>query len=222
MGRGGAMPSELADLSLISEVRMMLRGESSPITVSVPYSYDNEMGTSGYSLRAMLMRNGQVIMGSDRSVPVRLMRTNRAYTVNLTGSTVVSWSKGTRDMPSRDDATNWQMADLRGTTWEVTEVDGRQVGWSERKPSVTFDENGTEIRGFSGVNGFGATYSGDANSLRLTMGMHTMMAGNDAQMDVENRLFRVLPTVSRVTRTGQGLTLWANDRAVVRLQRARS
>lgn len=220
--------NDWGNMNVLSEVRVMLNGESSPFRVTLPYSYDTDTSTSGYVVRAMLLQNGRMVMGSQPRT-VRLGRgTSRTYTLSLSdmaawngnGDTGWNGNRG-RNNGGRDNA-NWSMGDLRGTTWEVSEVDGRAVNWSERMPTITFDPNGTDIRGFSGVNGYAASYTGDAQNIRLTMGTRTMMAGTDGQNEVENRLYRVLPTVSRVTRSGDGLVMWAGDRAVIRLRRVMS
>lgn len=228
-GQGG---SDWNSMGLLSEVRMMLNGETSNLRVTLPYSYDSERGASGYVVRAMLLQNGQMVMGSQPRT-VRLGRSSStSYTLNLTDMS--SWNngsgwqgngdgqRGSEDNWRNGSNPNWSMSDLRGSTWEVSEVDGRIVTWSERMPTITFDQNGSDIRGFSGVNGYAASYSGDAQNLRMTMGTRTEMAGNASQTNTEQAIFRVLPTVSRITRSGDGLTMWAGDRAVIRLRRSRS
>ncbi len=91
---------------------------------------------------------------------------------------------------------------LIGTTWRMTEIDGRQVDAPE-KTSLTFEEEG-HVVGVTGCNRFAGSAAIDGASLSFSPLAGTRMACEASLMQQEQRFYDAAGQVSRFSIDASG------------------
>lgn len=76
---------------------------------------------------------------------------------------------------------------LSGTSWTVATIAGADASAAPRLPSMAFADG--RVSGSAGCNAWSGAYTQTGNALRITQGVHTMMACTSG-MEVERRCHR--------------------------------
>lgn len=97
-------------------------------------------------------------------------------------------------------------ADLVGTNWTLTELEGAPAAQGVRTTLIFNDEGG--LGGNGGCNSYGGSVSlEDANGIDISEVFSTMMACEEPKMGQEQRYFRALEAATNFTLDGDVLTL---------------
>lgn len=108
-----------------------------------------------------------------------------------------------------DDSNGMGMTDLIGN-WQATEIMGNPVAGAVI-PTLSFVESG-EVAGNGGCNGYGGTYTVDANALTIAGVVSTMMACEDQALTTqESNFLSGLQTTATYTLDGETLTLFDGE-----------
>lgn len=110
------------------------------------------------------------------------------------------------------------MPPIMDRQWIFVEVGGHAIPASERMPSLQFNTKDGSISGFSGVNGFGGSYTFNAPYMQIDPGAMTMMAGSPVQMEVEQAIIRNIAWVNRAAIVSNNLMLYRGDKVIARLE----
>jgi heat shock protein HslJ len=101
--------------------------------------------------------------------------------------------------------TGSQQTDLNGTSWTLTQIQGKPV-LADTRPDLSFD-NG-QASGTGSCNGFGGDYTLSGNKLTFGPLMSTMMACMPQEvMDQEKAYFSALNSTASFRVEGDRLTL---------------
>ncbi|MBO9571617.1 MAG: META domain-containing protein [Chitinophagaceae bacterium] len=100
-------------------------------------------------------------------------------------------------------------AELVGTYWKLTELNGQPVGpdtTGGREPHMILQSSDTTVRGNGGCNGFGGNYEWkEPNRIKFDKIVSTMMACE--RLETENRFFEVLRMADNYYIVGDTLIL---------------
>jgi putative lipoprotein len=186
----------------ISEVRMKLGGKQVPVQFSLPYARETVTAGSKLGIRAVIRVDGEVLFESAKT------------------ETVVTNGKRKIDLILVR-AMSMEMPPLTNVTWELMGLDSQALKFETRRPTLRFDAETGQLRGFSGVNSFGGTFEYKAPTIQIDPGAMTMMAGPPERMEVESRLMQILPSVTRATIQEGELVLSRGEKELARFRVAK-
>ena len=109
---------------------------------------------------------------------------------------------------------------LTGTTWKLTQLNGKTVTRTPpRQRDITIVFNDGRVNGHSGCNQMMGAYGTNGSStLTFSQFAGTMMACEQADMDLENQVLKSLGTVNGYRYDGQQLLLLKDGVAVGRYE----
>lgn len=109
---------------------------------------------------------------------------------------------------------------LTGTTWKLKQLNGKTVTRTPpRQRDITIVFNDGRVSGHSGCNQMMGAYGTNGSSaLTFSQFAGTMMACEQAEMDLENQLLKSLGTVNGYRYDGQQLLLLKDGVAVARYE----
>ena len=109
---------------------------------------------------------------------------------------------------------------LTGTTWKLKQLNGKTVTRTPpRQRDITIVFNDGRVSGHSGCNQMMGAYGTNGSStLTFSQFAGTMMACEQADMDLENQLLKSLGTVNGYRYDGQQLLLLKDGVAVARYE----
>lgn len=109
---------------------------------------------------------------------------------------------------------------LSGTTWKLKQLNGKTVTRTPpRQRDITIVFNDGRVSGHSGCNQMMGAYGTNGSStLTFSQFAGTMMACEQAEMDLENQLLKSLGTVNGYRYDGQQLLLLKDGVAVARYE----
>jgi heat shock protein HslJ len=111
-----------------------------------------------------------------------------------------------------------------GKTWALKTLDGKDVvvAQGKRRPDLRLDATENRASGFAGVNRFTGPYTLDGQNLKFgPLGM-TRMAGEPADMDLEQRYAKALGATTAWRMADETLELLAGDRVVAQFELTKS
>ena len=115
-----------------------------------------------------------------------------------------------------------QIADLAGT-WSLVALDGEPIPDTPRGVTLELTEEG-EAGGSTGINRFAAALDRtgiEEGRISFGLGPVTRAAGPPAAMALEQDYLERLGSTSRITLTNGALSLYKNDKEVLKYARAR-
>jgi putative lipoprotein len=112
-------------------------------------------------------------------------------------------------------------APLRGTQWDLVELDGASVSLAEGEsapPHLLLDAVEPLLSGSGGVNRLTGSFEQNGDQLRLGLVATTMMAGAEPLMQRERAFVSALAAVTGYRIAGSSLELLDGERVVARLE----
>ncbi len=185
--------------SNVVEVSQALSGKQSPFPFQLPVQRSAMKSGVRYGLRAEVVLNGK-----------RMFETAKAFMINPN-----SKIRPVLQLVKVQTVPGWSMADKE---WELFAVDGRKLEGIAEPPTIRFDSKETKIFGFAGVNRYFGTYRSTAPSIQIDPGGMTMMAGEEAQMQLESRFVQLLEKVNRATVEEGELILARGEKELLRFR----
>ena len=109
---------------------------------------------------------------------------------------------------------------LAETSWTLVEIQGQALPALETPLTLRFEAADFRVAGYGGCNQFGGRYTVDGEGLSFGQLISTKRACLDeAANEREAQFLGLLGAVSRYTRSGDDLRLFAGDREVLRFRR---
>jgi heat shock protein HslJ len=187
----------------LTKVILALDGKQSPFSFTVPYSTTSVGASDKLSLHAEVRVDGKTWFDSGADVVVS-SKTSTIPSVLLKRVQVSS-------------------ASIFDQPWELVSLSGQKISVSEgRLPSLIFGKDPATIRGYSGVNSFGADYEISGDLIQIDTGMMTKMASTPEKMELEGEFLRVLPTVNRWAIQNGELILSRGQKEFARFKRGKA
>ena len=180
-----------APSTLLATVNVPVQGQQVPISWGFVYDPNWLEPNGRYVVRASISDGGRLQWTSDTVTPFtpggKPLEINVAQVQQAPAMTV----------------------NLRGTNWELTSltVSGVQTRvTTQPRPTLAFD--GARMSGNGGCNGFGGSYTQNANRLQLETVISTLRAcADDNMMKLEAMYFRALSGTVQFTSDSSSLTL---------------
>ena len=112
-----------------------------------------------------------------------------------------------------------ETAELLDTYWKLIEINSQQLAAPEGGPEahLIFTPNESRVAGNAGCNGFFGSYEASGDRLGFSSLGSTMMACPEG-MQTEQAFLQALGETTRYAISGRILTLFADDRALARLE----
>ena len=103
-------------------------------------------------------------------------------------------------------------AELRGTEWQLTHLDGEaiELGEDQRRPNIVLMPDELRLAGFGGCNRLLGGFASHGDQLRFSRMASTMMAC-PVGMELEQELLQALEATERFRVLGRHLDLYAAD-----------
>ena len=178
----------------ISEAWFLTGGAQSPFAYTLPFS-DAAVRTGSFNVRARIWIAGKLRFAS-----------TDAYPVLKDGTTTANILVRIADAPMS----------LQGTKWQLVELNGRpSIG---TQAFLRFDGGKRSAGGNTGVNVFGGSYTLSGNTLDISPGPQTMIAGSPELMEQERAYIAALDQVTAFRIAGSRLELIADGQVVARFR----
>ena len=181
-----------APANVLATATIPVSGQQVPIAWGFVYDPNWLEPNGRYNLRATITDGGRLIWTSDTATPLPQGGSDQLEIK------VVQVAQPA--MPS---------VNLRGTTWELSSltVGGVQTRVTTKpRPTLSFD--GARISGNSGCNGFGGSYTQNANRLQIGQVISTLKAcADNNMMKLEALYFKTLGGTVQFTSDSSNLTL---------------
>jgi heat shock protein HslJ len=104
------------------------------------------------------------------------------------------------------------LSQLRNKHWLLQRLPDTTLPKMEKQLYIAFDNNGADLSGFGGCNGFGGIYSTDDKGLHLTNIVHTQMWCDYGP--IENKFIKALEKADNFIINGDNMQLLQNDKPV--------
>jgi heat shock protein HslJ len=206
------VPHPDAQPILVSEVRGPLGTRRTPIPFSIKIVSSAINPRSNYFLSSDLTVNGVVRLTSTRNYPVLSPEAPGLINVLLdtaqpkTPQAITSMSQFEAKAPLFD--TVWKLVELNG---------GDSIKFPSQKKEVTMSLSGegSRLNGFGGCNTLTGIFTHAAASLRFTLSSGTGKTCDDALMDYERQVMKMLGAATNYRIEGHQLTLINSDDQIV-------
>jgi putative lipoprotein len=206
-----------APASVVAENIFLAAGKQVPIPFQLPYTAGDIQPNHRYQARAQIMAGDRLLFVTTTAYPV--LTNGAPSTVNMVLQPVSSApeaaASGTESNTDKAGSTP-----LFGTTWRLTDLDGRPPAQTTGKNFAQLVLDGSQNRysGSSGCNRLTGTIELKDDSLNFGAGASTMMACPEPLMTQEQAFTKMLQSVTGYRIRGRTLELLAGDKTVAQFK----
>ncbi len=162
----------------VAEVSQTLTGKQSPLPFQLPIPRAAYKKGVRYGLRAEVVLNGKRMFETAKAFMISPNSKIRPVLPLVKVASMAAWS-------------------LSEKNWTLFAVEGKKLEGIEEPPTIRFDSRELKINGFGGVNRYFGNYQSEGPLMQIDPGGMTMMAGEEAAMQLESKFIRLLEKVNR-------------------------
>jgi heat shock protein HslJ len=107
---------------------------------------------------------------------------------------------------------------LKGTGWVLSRIPDFELEKTRKEPSIYFNDSTSKVSGYTGCNGYGASYTLKGNTIKIGDVLSTKMACMPG-MKTENKVMNVLSSVDNYSISGDKLTLKQGEKVLAEFTR---
>ncbi|MFA6059330.1 MAG: META domain-containing protein [Taibaiella sp.] len=107
---------------------------------------------------------------------------------------------------------------LKGTGWILSRIPDFELEKTRKEPSIYFNDSTSRVSGYTGCNGYGASYTLKGNTIKIGDVLSTKMACMPG-MKTENKVINVLGNVDNFSISGDKLTLKQGEKVLAEFTR---
>ena len=208
-----------APATVVAENIFMANGKQVPIAYQLPYSANDIQASHRYQVRAQITTGAKLLFVTTTAYPV--LTNGAPATVNMVLQPVSS-APPASGSGAESSAGTVGSAPLLGTTWRLTQLDGKPPIQTTGKnfAQLALDEGQNRYSASSGCNRLTGTIELKDDFLTFGAGASTMMACPEPLMKQERAFDMMLRSVTGYRISGRTLELLAGEKTVAKFKAA--
>jgi heat shock protein HslJ len=136
------------------------------------------------------------------------------YLLSLSIILLISCSSMKKQSKSKTGGSNL----LKGTAWTLSRIPDFELEKTRKEPSISFNDSTSKVSGYTGCNGYGASYTLKGNTIKIGEILSTQMACMPG-MQTENKVMDALRNTDHYIISGDKLTLMKGEKVLAEFVR---